>query len=543
MKKKFSLIILVILIIVCSSFSASVQIPSITINNYQSQPFVDVNISFSSEKAFAGYQVSVLYNQQILKLIDIQKGAEVSSFTFMTNTNTPGLIKIAGFNPLLLGVTGNGVLAVLRFQIINPGNSNLTLSSVKLSDASGQSIPCSILSGSIRAGGPTQQPEKPKPDEPKPKEPPKTQPLPPINQLPPVIKPQPVPQKPIEEPQQAFDNLDIDEFLTSLEKTEKPSEPETPKDLPQQKPSNSVTLLVFSEYGNPVPPNGVTTFTKGERVECRIENEILLSETEKVVCTGCEGKGSAYNTKNNFLSFVIEKDSKIVWKWKKIKIEPDFLIDTPQEVKINSEKKEVFVPIKLRPLGGFDKSVFLTCSSDFFDVVLPETFITKEKKETTLMIKNKENLYSGQYILTILSQSEDKKITKKTDINVVVYSTLIFEEKILDETSKTVIIPVKVNGNIKTLSSFEIALNAEKNIKFLRIEPAKDVKILSGYTQKGNVLKISGGIIPALEVKNEKIFNLVFTYDKTFSKDMIKLVSASIWNEKGKPVPVIPQNK
>ncbi|MCX7705987.1 MAG: cohesin domain-containing protein, partial [bacterium] len=149
MKKQ--LLILLSNFLLSISFAATVEISSVTVDN-PSQIFTDVTVSFSSEKNFSGYQLTIQYNHQVLKILDVQKGPAVSLFTVMTNTNVPGIIRIAGFNPTLSGISGTGVLAILKFQIVNPGNSNLVLSAVKLSDATGQTIPCTGLSGYVRTG-------------------------------------------------------------------------------------------------------------------------------------------------------------------------------------------------------------------------------------------------------------------------------------------------------------------------------------------------------------------------------------------------------
>ncbi|MCM8814928.1 MAG: cohesin domain-containing protein [Candidatus Omnitrophica bacterium] len=514
-------------------FGASLQIPSITINNPQSQPFIDVNVYFSSEKEFAGYQITIQYNQQILKLMDVQKGQDVSHFTVMTNTNTPGLIRIAGFNPTLSGVFGNGILAVLRFQIINPGYSSLVISSAKLSDPKGYAIPCSSSSGSIKAGE-TQQPEKP-PIKPQPEET-KTK-----ARTVPVPTGEPRPKPPLDSPQipmvsETTDTFDIDEFLMTMEKTLEPKE--TEKSLYQQKPSNSVILLVLSEYGNPVPPAGITTFSKGDRIECRVETEILLNDMEKVVCIGCEGKGSAYNTKTNMVSFTIEKDSKIVWKWKKIPVEAGITIETQSTVNIASDRNQFSIPLRIRFLGGLDRPVYITAKSQDFDAVFDETCLTPEKKETSVFIKAKDTLKSGKYQLTIFAESSDEKIGTKREIEIIVHATAMLGDAIVDESTKTISIPLIIKGNIKNISSFEMILNSDPNLKLSAIEPPKNAKVLSGHSQKGNLLKISGGIVPAIETSDGKIFNIIFSYFKKQDINTIKLLRCSLWDDKGRPLPI-----
>lgn len=513
-------------------YGASIQIPSITINNPQSQPFIDVNVYFSSEKEFAGYQITINYNQQVLKLIDVQKGQSVYLFTIMTNTNTPGLIKIAGFNPMLSGISGNGVLAILRFQVINSGYSNLVVSSAKLSDSQGQTISCSVSSGSIKAGDTQQQTEKPtvKP----PSEETKTR-AKPVTTAPNIVqetKPSVVsPQIPKES-----EKLDIDEFLTAMEKTLEPKE--TEKSLHQQKPSNSVILLVLSEYGNPVPATGITTFLKGDRVECKVEAEILINDMEKVVCIGCEGTGSAHNTRNNTLSFTIEKDSKIVWKWQKMPVEPGINIEAQPTINLLYDENQIYTPLKIRFLGGYDRPVYLQARSQHFDGLFAETCLVPGKNETTILLKKKNKLSCGKYQLTVFAESENNKTKVKKDIEVVVYAYAKLGEMTVDESAKTISIPLMIKGNIKNISSFEIILNYGPNLKFSAIAPAKNAKILSGHSQKGNLLKISGGIVPAIETGDGKIFNIIFSYFKKQDINTIKLLRCSFWDDKGSPVPI-----
>ncbi|MCM8789318.1 MAG: cohesin domain-containing protein [Candidatus Omnitrophica bacterium] len=528
-------IILALLVLVGCLYGASIQIPSITLSNVQSQPFVDVNVYFSSEKDFAGYQITIQYNQQILKLIDVQKGQNVFHFTVMTNTNAPGSIKIAGFNPMLSGVSGNGILAVLRFQIINPGYSNLIVSSAKISDSNGQTIPCSSSSGYIKTGENQQPPEKPtpkpQPEETKPKGKPVSVPASPV-------APEPKPSEASPQIPIIKEEIDIDEFLTAMERTLESKE--TEKDSRQQKPSNGVTLLVLSEYGNPVPSTGITTFSKGDRVECRVETEILLNDMEKVICMGCEGTGSAHNTRNNMLSFTIEKDSKIAWKWKKIPVEPGIIIEAQPSINFACDRDQISIPLKIRFLGGFNKSVYVQAKSQNFDAVFAETCIVPEKKETTILLKKKDKIGCGKYQLTILAEPEGSKTQARKDIEIAIYASAMLGEITVDESTKVISIPLVIKGDINNLSSFEIILKSFSGLKFVKIVPLKEVRIFSGHFHTGNLLKINGGIVPAIETGGGKIFNIILSYSRKPDSDVAKLMRCSFWDDKGRPVPVFP---
>ena len=511
-------------------FAAIIEAPNITIQNPSTQQIVDVNINCSSEKPFAGYQITIQYNQQILKLIDVTKGPLVGSFTVMANTNTPGSVRIAGFHPLLSGTSGTGIISILRFQLLQQGNSNLILSSVKLSDPSGQTIPCSMSSGSIKAGETQQKPEKPQ--ETKPVSSPDITKKPQTNITGQETKPS-IP-KSIEIPQQEKQSFDIDDFLAMQESMDRT---ETHKEPSQIKPSNSVTLLVRSVYGNPVPPAGITTFAKGEKINCNVDAEILISDTEKVVCTGCEGTGSAYNTKNSSISFVIDKDSKITWKWKKVPVEPGLVVETPDEVNFEFSKQVLSIPIKIRFLGGLTDTVFLHTAGNF-DITLSDTCLNPEKKQTSAIIKKSDNLEAGKYSISIYGRTKDKKLQAEKNITVIVPATVFFGEATTNETEKLVTIPVMVNGNVKNISSFEIIISIPENSKFIRIESRLGTKIMSGIVQKGKYLKISGGLIPPSDIKNEKLFNVILSPSKMIHGDKFNPVRISLWNENGEIIPV-----
>ena len=546
MKKFFSpFLALICLVFVQKIFPASVDIPGITIQNPASQQTIDVNVNFSSEKKFAGYQFTVQYNQEILKLLDVYKGSAVSSFTMMTNTGIPGTIKIAGFDPGLSGISGSGILATLRFQIISQGYSNLILSSVKLSDTSGQSIPCSTSSGYIKAGE-AQKPQ-PKSENPVSVEPEKKSSTP--SAITPQVQPKPIPTPPVPEPTQPrvkqppLETIDIDQFLSMETELLLSSTEKQEKTTLLSKPVNTVTLLVFSEYGKPTPPTGITTFTKGDRVNCYVESDILISDTEKVVCTGCEGKGSAFNTSKNSISFVIEKDSKIVWKWKKIPVEPGILIESQNQVVFEPVKKEINIPVKIRFLGGFNNNVLLKAETAPFDIVLSETELSPEKKETILTLKKNNQISAGNYPISIIAESKDKKLKTKKDISILVYANISAGEAVIDETKKTVRIPLITNGKLENISSFEFYLTINDDIKFLKIEPCQsDIKIFSGITQKGKTLKISGGLVPPLKT-DKNLLDIVFSFSKEFKKDSIGVNKVSLWNEDGNPLPIFYQIK
>lgn len=313
-----------------------------------SQKSLVVPVTASSEQAFASFQFTVQYKAEVLQIVRVEN--KLPSFTVMSNINTPGVVRVAGFDPTLTGTTLAGTLAELYFTVAGSGTSTLILQNVKLVDSTGKTIPCEVSSGSVSVAG-TQPGSAPS------ETPAGTQPSSPaVSSGSPVsaytrVVPQPA-SGPAPEPEEVAQPQVSDNPPVTVSGGQTPSFPEKPP-LSQPAPaavapSNSVVLLVKSEYGNPSPASGVTTFAKGDKVECRVEESVALSDKEKLVCAGYEGAGSVTSGSGNCVSFTIEQDSRITWKWKKETIR------APVEVKLgkpvlNKKKKTLEVPVLFDP--------------------------------------------------------------------------------------------------------------------------------------------------------------------------------------------------
>jgi len=533
MKKTIIAVILgFILVFVSNGFSANIEVPVINIPDPSVQQIIEVNISFSSEKDFVGYQFTLQYNQQVLRFLEVVKSPLTSTFTIMANANTPGFVKIAGFNANLSGLSGSGILAICRFQILQAGFSNLILSSVKLSDSNGQAIPCASLSGRIRVG---QVEEKGKQSSPTASGGTRQIPIDGSS----VSSPEPA----IPQPAQPgiYEKPFISDAGMPEQKGSQTQEPKT-KDIPSYvQPSNNVTLLVLSEYGNPIPPAGITTFEKGDRVSCSVEKEILIDDMEKTVCIGCDGFGSAPSSKNNSINFVINKDSKIIWKWKKTTIDPDFLMNISSTVFFDSSDDEVALPVRARFLGGFNKPVFLYINKNpDFDVSLTDTCLDVKKNQTFIGVKKKDkNLPVGQYNLLITAESEDKSKKLDKEIGIIISGSALLGEAVIDETAKLITFPLFVYGRLKNISSFEMRFSVSDDARFVKINAgSNETKIFSGFSQKGKNVKISGGIFPSIDLSNTKFIDIVFSFEK-YSPELFTLNECSFWDENGKIIPII----
>jgi len=302
MKKLFCAILLSFIFFTIAE-SAIIKIDNFTVSS--SQHSITIPVITNCEENFAGVQFSIRYNSRILKVTDIEKGSLISSFTVIPNTKIPGTIKVAGFDSSLTGTSGYGILVNLNFQITGQGTSFLTLRNVKLSDSQGKDIFCNTISGklTVEVG---QNPEE-------------TQPVRKndINQS--------IPAYSISEASQPETVFEPEELETDVIEIVQIS---TVRKLPPltkgdkggfaQQASNNCVLLIKSEYGNPIPPQGIETFEKGEKVECKVEKEVILNKKEKVICVGYKGEGSVSKGSSNEVSFIINQHSKLIWQWKKV---------------------------------------------------------------------------------------------------------------------------------------------------------------------------------------------------------------------------------
>jgi len=325
LKKADKLKIIFFLVLFFSSFLFA-QV--VNVGNYNvdiSQKNITVPILINSPNEFTGFQVNLNFDPKILSVDSIRTGEFVSVFNVLSNKGS-GFVRIAGFSPNLSGLSGSGVIAYIDFSILSSGSSPLNISG-KVSDKNGKAIPFSFLSGRIEVRGGQSQT---KPEETnnqtqnKPKDEQKTD----------------MPQ--ISSSSSSSSNLNTYEgqrmqanipvitnapsnisIVSNTPNTYTPSpvisyQPQTSyKPLPEDPSAkDNCILLIISEYGNPVPGNGFFTYRKGEKVECRVDKEVVLGN-EKYLCVGFEGYGSIDDGKDNYISFTIDRDTKIKWKWEK----------------------------------------------------------------------------------------------------------------------------------------------------------------------------------------------------------------------------------
>jgi hypothetical protein len=128
-----------------------------------------IDIVIQNVSNLAGFQMNLLYDPAVLKIVPVSPTKEVDYLFFLASTGTAvlnlgeslpdngdGDFLLAAVQFPLAPASGSGVLARLRLEAIGSGTSNLSLVKVKLSDGSGNPIQPSdangVYSGPIQGG-------------------------------------------------------------------------------------------------------------------------------------------------------------------------------------------------------------------------------------------------------------------------------------------------------------------------------------------------------------------------------------------------------
>ena len=321
MKKTFCTILFSFIFFTVAE-TATIKIENFTAS---SQSSITVPVIINCQENFAGFQFSVRYSSNILKCTGVSIGSLVSTFNMIPNIKTSGIVRIAGFDADINkgGISGQGILANMHFQIVGAGISSLSLQSVKLSDSEGKSIPCNSISGKIQIEGEQEETEQEETESSEIE----SQPVSSNSQL---ISETTNSETFLEPEEETEDENDVVETIQPpvVSTPEKPVRrklsPLTKEDKKEFQPeSDNCVLLIKSEYGSPIPSQGITTYEKGEKIECKVEKEVILNKKEKAVCIGYEGEGSVSKGSSNKVSFIINQHSKIIWKWEKDLIKKD----------------------------------------------------------------------------------------------------------------------------------------------------------------------------------------------------------------------------
>ena len=438
-------------------FSASIFVENLSVPSSQKE--ITIPVKISCQEKFSGFQFNLNYNKEILNFESVEVGNIISDYNIFVNHKREGFIKIAGFDPKLEGVSGEGVLVYIKFLIKNSGKSSLSLHNIKLTDKNGKKISCVCKSGVIYIEGTQQETEKQSSSS-----------LPSTSSFSSTYKVSPSLATEKEKIIKKERETSKKTYYPSSYKKEREKKGKT---YNFQKgsftsTSNNCVLLVMSEFGNPSPPVGFTTFNKGERISCKVEKEIPLNEMEKVVCSGYEGSGSAGNGNSNLANFVITKDSKIIWKWKKVPMEKTFSLKFNRNILIPYGKNKVQVPLTSLYYGGLKSKIIFEKEKvpDGFEIEFPE--ISYEKKKGKILIKIDDKVKAGNYEIFFSAISSDKKEIKKTYTMEISVEGLVEVEK---KTEKNNTVIYFSSDKLSDFKNFFIEIGIKGMIEIKKITP------------------------------------------------------------------------
>jgi hypothetical protein len=476
-------------IIVISGFTQNkgsvIFIDSVTVDSSQGSVTVPVNIS--AEELFSGYHATIRYNPKVLECTGIRTGSLISYFNILSNIETPGFIRAGGFDPSLKGVSGSGSLLSIEFEIKGKGFSALTLFGTKLSNKDGKDVPVKLVNGRITVEGDDE--ETAEEEDPTDTAVPQA-----ITSTSAGISTAPSRETILRGRQGRAVSQSQSQTVsrTTTTKTQTPVTP--PPEIPYKSTSENPLLYVRSEYGRPSPPCGMTSYPRGGSVKAEVEKEVIISEMEKVVCTGVKGEGSFQSGNTNKATFNIDKDTKIEWQWKKMPSERNFIIEfDSKSLEFKGEKVEI--PLSFAHYGGLKSpiKIAVTKTPEFINAhFTKQELVYREGKNTLIIEKTPEGtLTAGRYKIELEAICEE--IKKEYNIYVIITGEV---KKSVSHQENVVLLTLKPGKNINSFGPFRLEIEfPDAHLKPERVEPesvrykllGKDILALAGTKQEREI--------------------------------------------------------
>jgi cobalamin biosynthesis Mg chelatase CobN len=95
------------------------------------------------------FDVTVEYDEAILELIEWSFGDYFANLSTVSETNQPGLLRVAATQLASPAVSGDGVMLSLAFNTLSQGTSPVEMTDVQFSDAASQSVDPEVVSGAV----------------------------------------------------------------------------------------------------------------------------------------------------------------------------------------------------------------------------------------------------------------------------------------------------------------------------------------------------------------------------------------------------------
>ena len=115
---------------------------------------VQVPVRLENARELTSLGFNLLYDPDVIEVADVMKGALLQSFTFVPNSNEPGIVRF-GFASTT-EMSGDGWAAIVEFKAIGPegAQTSLTLTDVLATSAVGASLDLTSDDGVITIGAP-----------------------------------------------------------------------------------------------------------------------------------------------------------------------------------------------------------------------------------------------------------------------------------------------------------------------------------------------------------------------------------------------------
>lgn len=504
----------------------SLSLGSVSVPHTQRSVSMPVNISAS--EIFAGFQIEISYNPDILLCRGAQAGNVVHNFNVLNNLENTGSIKSAGFDPSLNGISGAGVLIHLEFEIIGSGTSTLTFTKVSLSDSHGGDLPVNASSGTIKVEDdrysepPDEAGQETRPAEPS--SPPQrdTQ----YRDGVPVTMPMQAPPNERERRESMRQRVAESRGLEDRQKIE--DRRSTAVSIPAPPPSTAPNLMVFvhSEYGTPYPPRGITTYSRGEKITASVEKEVIISEMEKAVSKGLKGEGSVSQAAGNRKVFEITDDTKILWQWDIVPAEEGFTVELESDIDISLLRPDNKIEIYLKTMhyGGLKEPIELqvTTTPPFVDALFRKDSIEYGEDSAVLLLQQTEDTTAGNYYIEFIAACGGIKKDYKISFTIegVIGQSVSIEDDRLLLTLKTV-------ENLNKLGSFQARIHFPPNLLEMDTVSPDTIK----YKPAGrNILALAGNT-------EKDTITVSFKLKRPSDNIQVKTDSFTLRNSEGKAIP------
>ncbi len=494
-----------------------ISIDSVTIDSTQGSVTVPVNIS--AEESFSGYQVTIRYNPKVLECTGVRTGSLISYFNILSNLEIPGFIRAGGFDPSLKGVSGSGSLLSIEFEIKGSGVSVLSLSGTKLSNKEGKDVPVKLVNGRITVEGDEEEETTDEEEQ--------TDTAAPQERVSASTSISSVSRETIlKERQERAVSMRQSPIASRTTTTKTQPSVTPPPEIPYKSTSENPLLYVQSEYGKPSPPCGMTSYTRGFKVTGEVEKEVIISEMEKVVCTGAKGEGSFQSGNTNKATFNIDKDTKIEWQWKKMPTERNFIIEfDSKSLEFKGEKIEI--PLKSAYYGGLNTPIKLAVVKrpEFVSAHFQKNEITYKEKDNILIIEAVpgSSLTAGRYKIAFEAVCEG--IKKEYNIP---FSVTGVVKKSISHQEGIVSLTLNPERNIESFDTFRLEIEfPTEHLQPQKVEPES----VRYKTFRNDILALAG-------TKQEREISVAFVVKKPLSDIMLNIRSFKILDKDGNSIPI-----